>query len=270
MYYLSLNMSTFPSNLLAVLKEMTTDPINVNISGPFPIYKPSELKIVIQAIALEAYSKASPERDFFKQQSDHYAEKEYLILHCWEDVWLKKPSLVISRLSALFGQARPVHGRQCVVKEIPRDNMNQFLDNHHLLGEATGKYKYGLFHRDSLVAVALFGRSVPIQRGEKTYQSYEMIRFCNQRNLYVQGGLSKFIQHFIKALKPEEIYTAVDRDWSDGRGYLTNGFRLVGTTDPMSFWLSADGHREKTCKEENSLELVNSGNLRLVLNLKND
>ncbi len=140
-----------------------------------------------------------------------------------------------------------------------------FFFQNHLLGSARGKFSYGLFLRGELVAAALFGRSVPIQRNNETYISYELIRFCNLRNYYVQGGLTKLIAHFIRQEQPEDIYTSIDRDWSNGKGFLRNGFKLLGSTPPLSFWVDQNGERRNT-DPGNAIHIVNSGNLRMALN----
>lgn len=67
------------------------------------------------------------------------------------------------------------------------------------------------------------------------YRSYELIRFCSVLGSTVIGGLDKLLQHFIRHHHPDDIMTYADRDWGEGKAYLSIGFDAVETTDPVLF-----------------------------------
>ncbi len=54
-------------------------------------------------------------------------------------------------------------------------------------------------------------------RSKNPYRSYEMVRFANVTGVTVTGGLSKLIKAFAEEVKPDDIMTYVDREWSDGK-----------------------------------------------------
>ncbi len=263
-------MSSFTDELASVLQRLTGRPAKRNDSGIFPVFNISGIKISVQAIDTDTFNLKEPEPDFFRQQCLKYEAQKEQIIHCWEDLWYSKQSIVISRLESIFGESTSVHGRKCRIEDISQKEMSNFLESNHLVGVAKGKYRYGLFHNSELMAVALFARSVPVQREEGTFQSHEMIRFCNRLGYYVQGGLSKLMSHFIREVNPDDIYTVVDRDWSDGKAFLKLGFTIVGETEPIRFWLDADGERIRYQPEPRSPSVINSGNIKLLLRLKGE
>ncbi|WP_142604169.1 PDDEXK family nuclease [Solitalea koreensis] len=158
-------------------------------------------------------------------------------IHLWEDIWMENTELIKSRVMAMLGQSKRIHGRQTKVVKLDKPVLTTFLNQNHLQGSPTAKYKYGLVHKGSLVAAASFSAGRPMLREGQTYQSFELVRFANLHSHTVVGGLSKLLQHFIKEQKPDDIMTYADRDWSMGEGYQKLGFTHIGNTAPLPFWI---------------------------------
>ena len=156
-------------------------------------------------------------------------------LHC--DCWQKHRDIVQSRILALLGQSKRIHGRKTQVRRIDKATADFFLETNHLQGSVLGKVRYGLFLQDDLVAVASFSGARKCVRGGQVYRSFELLRFANKCHHTVVGGLDKLIQHFITNHQPDDLMTYADRDWSDGRGYRKIGFVGSEITDPQYFWL---------------------------------
>ena len=161
----------------------------------------------------------------------------------WEDIYLNRRAQVNSRIRSLLGLNKRLHGRETRLSEITKEDYEQFLDTHHLMGITPAKHRLGLFSSDELVAVAGFGRACPIDYEGKTYRSHELIRFCNKTGFTVVGGLSKLIKHFVKEKQVEHLMTYVDREWSEGNIYLKLGFQCITTTPPQEFFLSPLDHQ---------------------------
>ena len=197
-------------------------------------------------------------------------------INLWEDIYLAHTQVVNSRILSMLGISKRIHARSTVIKPISQIEMDRFLKANHLNITTKVKYKYGMFYKDELVAVIAFGRSCPIQSDGKTYKSHELIRFCSLLNYTVVGGLSKFIHHFVKNVKPEHIMTYVDREWSMGKSYLKLGFNIDGYTPPQVFWLSPDNcvrnysaellktRTSEQLRNEGWKSLENLGNIKLV------
>jgi hypothetical protein len=212
------------------------------------------------------------------EDQGHYqslTKETKLIIHLWEDIYWSHGGVVNSRVLSLFGISKRIHGRSTIIKSISQLELDDFLKVNHLNIITKAKYKYGMYHKEELVAVAAFGRSCPIQSNGRTYRSHELIRFCSLLNHTVVGGLSKLIHHFEGTVNPEHIMTYVDREWSEGSSYKKLGFSIDCYTQPQIFWLSPEGTRYyegeilktktvKQLKEVGWKDIKNLGNIKLV------
>src|SRR5690606_25797576 len=159
-------------------------------------------------------------------------------IHIDEDLWVKRPDLLLNRIAALVGQAQRVHARDTVVARIEKRIALSFLHEHHLQVALPGKYRYGLFHDGELVAVAVFsgGRRMADQPAD--YRSYELLRFCHKQGVHVVGGFSKLLDACRRGFSPGGIMTSVATGWSDGTSYRKLGVTAVGETEPQLFWVN--------------------------------
>lgn len=79
---------------------------------------------------------------------------------------------------------------------------------------------------------------------------YELLRFCNKKNIRVVGGAGKLFQHFIKIHKPHSVISYANYDISSGNLYKKIGFTQTDKIYP-SYWWCKDGkkyHRSKFMK----------------------
>ena len=164
-------------------------------------------------------------------------EDEFFTIRLWEDVFNTRQAVVLARLATLLGLNERIHARSTQVVRPARSEFDAFIAAHHLLMPTKTKYRYGLTYQGELVAVAGFGRSCPVQYNGRTYLSYELIRYAGAGGYTVVGGLSKLLGAFVREQRPEHIMTYVDREWSDGRGFLQTGFEKAADTPPQEFWL---------------------------------
>ncbi|TDG35850.1 hypothetical protein EZJ43_10870 [Pedobacter changchengzhani] len=192
--------------------------------------------------------------------------KNIKTIYLWEDVWLTKPILVISRLRSLCGMNIRVHGRKTKVVKIIKPLADLFLDENHLQGAVSSRYKLGLFFKDELIAVATFSALRKMNHTEN-YKSVELIRFVVKMGYSVIGGLSKLIKAFYLSFGPNDVMTYADRDWSVGEGYLKLGFECTSILEPHYFLLDKNFSRQLSriviTQEENTV--FNTGSLKFVL-----
>ena len=176
---------------------------------------------------------------------DWQVEPNILQVQLWEDQWVHQKSKVKSKIRSLLGLTQRIHARATKIKKIDNSTLVQFLNQNHLNIAIKGKYKYGLYDKEELVAVMSFSKGRTMVRDEKKFASYELLRFCNKLNCTVVGGFSKLLRHFIKVHKPDDLMTYVDADWSNGKSLTTMGFDYVETKEPFEFWLNlSTGIRE--------------------------
>ncbi len=168
-----------------------------------------------------------------------YQEENKQLVHLWEDVWLARRAQVLMRIKSFLGLNQTYHGRQVQLVEIDSKTAQHFLDAHHLQGYINAKYHYGLTYHDELLAVASFSGTRLMKTKGPDYQSAELVRFASANGLTIAGGLSKLIKHFAKQLKPNDLMTYADRDWSLGKGYDKLGFSCANATEPAYLYVNS-------------------------------
>lgn len=197
------------------------------------------------------------------QQS--YFQKNIKLVHLWEDLWLLKPELVLSRLMSLLGKNIRIHGRKTKVNKIAKPISDSFLTKNHLQGSVSSRYKIGLFEKEELVAVATFSALRKMNHTEN-YRSAELIRFAVKAGYSITGGLSKLITYFAETYKPNDLMTYADRDWSAGEAYIKLGFQQTAVLESQFYVL--DENLNRLLKKENQAseqEVFNTGSLKFIL-----
>ncbi len=213
---------------------------------------------------------------------------DYKIMYLWEDLWKFHRPKIESKLRSVLGLSQRLHGRDSIVKPITNNDLLLFLTENHLHIPIKARYKFGLFYDKQMMAVMSYSKGRPIKRNGQTFQSFELLRFCNKLNHTVVGGFSKLLRHFIRTIHPDDIMTYVDKDWSDGLTYKKAGFECVQTLEPMEFLLNSDTgeriypHRaqlhkrqgeeasfvEKEAHKMNFARVYNSGSYKYILFIK--
>lgn len=168
----------------------------------------------------------------------------------WEDYWLAKRSIVQSRLTSMLGRSARIPARLTLARRIDNALTTQFLDDNHLNGPTTSKFRYGLFlpkryyrvlpsnfafdqqPEELLVAIATFSNARIFEQGAQPFRSHELIRFASLQGTNVVGALDKLLNAFIREKAPDDIMTYADHEWSDGRSYLRLNFEERGSMAP--------------------------------------
>lgn len=201
----------------------------------------------------------------------HEAEaKGQKLIHIWEDLWLHKKHIIQGRIRALLGKSHRLHGRQTIIKRIDKNTAHRFLETHHLQGATSAYYKFGLYNKEELVAVATFSKSRIMHDGPNYYRSYELERFASKTGYTVTGALSKLLSFFITTHEPAHLMTYADREWGAGEGYSKLGFSRTGETSPHLFWVDKITlKRIKTAEASQSqayyYAIYNAGSIKFVL-----
>jgi hypothetical protein len=201
-----------------------------------------------------------------------YQEQQILLVQLWEDIWMTKKAQVLSRISALLGRNKKIHGRKTTVHQLNRDQADEFLTKYHLQGSVKARYKFGLLNDGELVAVATFSGTRLMRFKNPAYRSAELIRFASKAGVTVTGGMTKLMKHYLALLKPNDLMSYADRDWSLGQGYVVSGFNLEQIQEPAYLWLdTVSGRRyfmhRKPQEEPQSryVQIFNTGNLKYIL-----
>jgi hypothetical protein len=73
-------------------------------------------------------------------------------------------------------------------------------------------------------------------------EGWELLRFCNKKNISIIGGAQKLFKYFIKNFQPNKIISYSDLDIFSGDIYGKLGFKNLGETGP-GFWWSDNHHK---------------------------
>lgn len=139
----------------------------------------------------------------------------------------KRPEVAKSMINNKLGLSRKIYARECSVEK--NINCYDFFNDNHFSGFVASDVNYSLIHNGNIVCVLSL-------KNRGSY--FEIMRFSNLINTCVIGGFSKLMKAFIKDVKPNAIFTYVDRSFSTGDTcYSKFGMNLVGITRPgYRYW----------------------------------
>lgn len=166
-----------------------------------------------------------------------------------EDRWRSQRTMMEARLLAHQRIFTQVYARNCEIRRIDKPIASAFLKSCHSYGDASCRYRYGLFlkrrtgeksgtHPDergdewsaghlapgALVAVSEFSSPRRWEKDGRRVSSYEWVRYASLPGVRVEGGMGKMLKHFITEVKPDDIMSYADMEWSDGSVYSNLGF----------------------------------------------
>ena len=169
-----------------------------------------------------------------------------------EDRWRLQKDMIQSRLLAHLETFTSSYARNCEVRRIEKCEAQTFLKAHHSYGYAACRHHYGLFQKrhtghtrndiapGTLIATATFSNARKWQKGEQTIRSYEWTRYASLPNMRISGGMGKLLKAFIEDVRPDDIMSYADLEWSEGNVYRELGFRCEGRKEPVLFRLDPD------------------------------
>ena len=217
------------------------------------------------------------------------------IVHLHYDVWIRCTNIVKSRLRTkcgLYNNGR-YYARKTFVRRIcNKMEGSSFLIDNHLWGVTNYKHAYGLYintpppppqqeltlnsivskkynyddtadqqtrqqQTQQLVAMVTFSSGRKVLRSNKTYISYELLRYCTLRDTTIVGGLTKLISAFVKDINIStekdanmkdyegmDIVTSIDRDFGGCGSATWPNFNTVHIMDPIPMFVgNGDGIR---------------------------
>lgn len=202
----------------------------------------------------------------WKAISTSRAEGDGMPVIIAEDRWYSQAEMIRDRLLAHLEVFFPVYARNCEVRRIDKNTAAEFLSRTHSYADAACRYRYGLFLKrhtghlametacipGQLVAVATFSNARKWIKGDKTIRSYEWTRYASLPGIRVNGGMGKLLKAFIEEVRPDDIMSYADLEWSEGAVYEQLGFIREGHKSPVCF-------RIPTSTWERSIDLTPSG-----------
>lgn len=174
-----------------------------------------------------------------------------------EDRWHRQKEMTQARLLAHLEVFTAAYARNCEIRRIEKAEAQEFLNAHHSYGYAACRYHYGLFLKrhtghtrndippGTLIAVATFSNARKWQKGDRTIRSYEWTRYASLPHLRISGGMGRMLKAFIEEVKPDDIMSYADLEWSEGEAYGNLGFIQEAGKGPVMFRIDS-GTWERT------------------------
>lgn len=156
------------------------------------------------------------------------------LIHIFNNEWLKKNSIVKSRIRNLLkcNTIKKLNARDLKIKRIDNKVKSSFLIENHIQGDVPSNINYGLYDiNNELLTIMTFGKS----RYNKS-ADFELLRLASKTNTVVRGGASKLFNAFIKEYNPISIVSYSDKRWNNGVVYKTLGFNYINSSSPNYFY----------------------------------
>lgn len=170
------------------------------------------------------YGSEPIDKNYHLRKSQTYLRNGYRCIHVfdWDDF-----NLIIN----LIKPKQIIYARKCTIKELTKNECDNFLIGNHLQGTVRGQtIKLGLFYNSELVQVMTFGKP----RYNKNYD-FELLRLCTHKDYRIVGGSQKLFNHFIKNWDGSVISYCDDSKFS-GEVYSKLGFKLLRQNPPTKHW----------------------------------
>jgi hypothetical protein len=209
---------------------------NLELDFYFP-----EQNLAIELDGLYWHSIEFRNSKYHLNKTERCAETGITLIHVFEDEWIYKKEIVISRILNQLGLSqRREFARKCKVKEISANVAKEFIEKNHIQGQVPASIRLGLYKDEELVSVMTFGNLRKSLGSNAKAGHYEMYRFCNKLNTSVAGGAGKLLNYFIDKYSPKEIISYADRRWSNGGLYKKLGFTQAKTSPPNFWYVKGD------------------------------
>jgi hypothetical protein len=196
------------------------------------IYLPKH-NLAIEFNGLYWHSELFKDKNYHLDKSLKCQETGLFLIHIWEDEWVFKQdivkSIILNRLGLIENS---IYARNCEIRIVEDGSqVKDFLESNHIQGYAQSTIKLGLYYNDELVSLMTFG-----YRHTNAKKEFELIRFCNRKNLNVIGAASKLFDYLKNNYVFDKIITYSDFRMFDGGLYEKLGFVKKHLSKPDYFW----------------------------------
>ncbi|AEA86510.1 homing endonuclease [Campylobacter phage NCTC12673] len=169
-------------------------------------------------------------KDYHLDKTLKCESKGIHLLHIFEHSWYNKKEIWTSIINNKLGKSDKIMARKCILKEVPKVEEKEFLDNNHIQGFTGSSICYGLYFNNELVCLMSFGKPRFTDKCD-----WELIRLCTKMGVNVVGGASKLLKYFEKE-NEGSLISYSDRLYSDGKIYLKLGFTFSHYSKPGYYY----------------------------------
>lgn len=164
-------------------------------------------------------------KEYHFEKTVNAIKNGYRCIHIWD--WDNEDKII-----NILKTKKKIYARNCVCKEINKNECSTFLKDNHLQGNCRGqKVMIGLFFDNKLVEVMTFGKP----RYNKKYD-WELLRLCSNFEYIIIGGVNKMFTYFLIKYLPNSIISYCDNSKFDGDVYEKIGFIKENYGKPSKHW----------------------------------
>lgn len=175
--------------------------------------------------------KVHPDRRYHLKKTELCQSKGIKLLQIFEDEYRDKKEIVLNKIKHILNisdNLPKIMGRKCMVKEISKEESNEFLDKFHIQGRVRATLYLGCFFNERLIGVMTFTQCD--KEGK-----WELTRFASDYNYICQGIGGKLFNYFIRNYGYCEIKSFADRRWTvdeTNNLYIQLGFEFDSYNAP--------------------------------------
>ena len=160
------------------------------------------------------------------------------LIFIWEDEWVYNQDIIKSIINNRLGIiSNKIYARKCEIKNVIPSECRKFLENNHIQGYVSSRYKYGLYYKGELVSLMTFGELRIPMGFRKEDGVYEMVRFCSKLGINVIGGAQKLFKYFLKNINPKKVISYSEISKFTGNLYSKLGFKFNSISSPNYYWV---------------------------------
>ena len=180
---------------------------NIIPNKDLDIYVPSH-KMAIEFDGLYWHCEVLKAKDYHIKKTLACEAIDIQLIHIFEDEWKHKKDIVKSRLKNILGLTEnKIFARKTEIRELSTLESKEFLELNHIQGNVNSSVKLGLYYKDELISIMVFG-SLRKSMGQQSKEGYyELLRFCNKLNVSIIGGASKLLKYFSNLDAPPTTLT---------------------------------------------------------------
>jgi hypothetical protein len=162
------------------------------------IYVP-DYKFAIEFNGSYWHSDKYKDRSYHQYKTTLARNNNVALMHIWEYDWNNpvKQDIIKSQIAYKLHSNKISHyyARKLDLKQVDKEEANQFYDTNHIQGRSNNSLNYGLYNGDELIACMGFNRK---QFSKNEDNIYELIRFATKKYTSVAGGASRLFKHYLK------------------------------------------------------------------------
>lgn len=232
------------NELIEYVKSIYKGVININdrrqiSKTELDIYLP-DLKIALEFNGLYYHNELNKTKTYHQNKTLLCNKNGIRLIHIWEDDWNNKQDILKSIIKSKLGYlSNKIYARQCIIREIKKEDEKLFLNHNHLQGYNQQSFlSLGLYYNDELVSLINFSKK-RISLGNSSLNEIELLRYANKLEYNIVGGFSKLLSYFKKNYIFNELITYGDLSFVDidNNVYSKNGFKFLKITEPDYFYI---------------------------------